>query len=183
MKTFSILIILFLASSTLFSQNIKNLELVSEESEVNISGTSSLHDWEEIAEDYSITGIVEGNQIIDLKIKIKTASIKSGKSIMDDKTYEALQEKKHPWIILEAKSLIIKNNKVSGLGMLSIAGKQNEISIETTAKEISEKQLVVTGSIPINMKNFGVDPPSAMFGTITTGEQVTISYKFKLMLK
>jgi hypothetical protein len=46
--------------------------------------------------------------------------------------------------------------------------------------KVGEDNYRFEGTYGINMKDYGVDPPSAVFGTIKSGEEVTI--KFNILL-
>ncbi|XOV92969.1 MAG: YceI family protein [Bacteroidota bacterium] len=171
MKT---LIISLLFSSLLLGAT--SIEVITDKSKVEILGTSSLHDWESIVESYSIKGDIEANQITDLVATFNVESIKSGKSIMDDKAQDALKADKYPNIIFKASSLKIADGKVSGPGTLTIAGKSNPIQFAATSK-ISNGDMLISGSTKLKMTDYGVEPPTAMFGTLTTGDEVTVSYE------
>ena len=38
-----------------------------------------------------------------------------------------------------------------------------------------------TGSIKIVMSDYGIEPPVAMFGTLKTGDEVTIDFELKFV--
>lgn len=42
--------------------------------------------------------------------------------------------------------------------------------------KIEESKISLIGSKTIKMTDFGVDPPKAMFGTITTGDAIDIKF-------
>lgn len=160
-----------------------DLALSKSESKIKILGTSSLHDWEESVEDYSLNASLIDNEIQNLEIEIKVSSIESGKSIMNEKTHEALLAKKHPLIRFTATTLTLNENAFKGTGNLSIAGEQRTISVNGLITESNAKHMTATGNIDLKMTDFGIDPPTAMFGTLTTGNEINISFKFKLMLQ
>ncbi len=144
-----------------------------------IQGTSSLHDWEQMVTEYGITGIKNAEIIQNLVVKVTVKSIESGKSIMDDKTFEALKADKFPYITMKAKELKMVNGKLEGKGLLELAGKTKEITL-TGEYSPSGNSLLVKGAIPLKMTDFGIDPPTAMFGTMTTGDAISIVYDLKL---
>lgn len=145
-----------------------------------IQGTSSLHDWEEQVTEYGITGTKNGQTIQNLEVKVTVKSIESGKSIMDDKTFEALKADKFPFITMKAKELKMVNGKIEGKGLLELAGKLQEITITGEYGASGTNAFIVKGTIPLKMTDFGIDPPTAMFGTMTTGDAISILYDLKL---
>lgn len=154
----------------------------SADSKVIVEGTSSLHDWT------SEATAIKGNAIIDLKdgklenlkdvsVSIPVKNIKSGKSGMDKNTYTALKEKEHPEIKFAMDSY--KNGKPGELsvkGKLTIAGSTKQIEMPVKYKVLSPSKISFEGSTSFKMSDFGIDPPTAMMGTIKTGDDVTISF-------
>ncbi|MEQ8554787.1 MAG: YceI family protein [Cyclobacteriaceae bacterium] len=155
----------------------KTIEVDAEKSKVGIQGTSSLHDWESTVESFSINGNIGSDQISDLVASFKVESIKSGKSIMDSKTQDALKADKHPNIVFKAAALKIENGIVKGSGTLTIAGNSKPFQFNANTKELTTGGLLIAGSTKLKMSDFGIDPPTAMFGTLTTGDEVTVNYE------
>ncbi|MCF8231747.1 MAG: YceI family protein [Bacteroidales bacterium] len=153
-------------------------------SEVTITGTSTLHDWEINVNEFS--GMVEGQfqekkpEISDGKMSFQVASFESGKNAMDKNVYEALKEEDHPEITFELKNTKLPhaatdNYDISVVGDLTIAGHTEEIEVSMTG-QLKENQLKVEGSKSFKMSKFKVDPPTVMFGTIKTGDKVTVQF-------
>ncbi|UXP32591.1 YceI family protein [Reichenbachiella agarivorans] len=145
-----------------------------------VQGTSSVHDWESVAEVFSVTGTMNDTEVTNLDVSVSVKSIKSGKSIMDDKTYEALKADKHPKIYFKAETLKVVNGHVKGDGTLTIAGKSKRITIDA-ASQSTTGGYKISGVVTLKMSEYGVTPPTAMFGTMQTGDQVTIQYQFLLI--
>lgn len=176
------LIILLLTLPWLTGLNAQTAyQLDNSASTMTVFGTSTLHDWESDVEEISGTAklVTEGNllkEVSDLSIIIKVNSIKSGKSGMDKNTYSALNEKDFPNITYELQSLgSITATDVSTMGKLTISG-------TTLTKELISQYVIdgealsFNGAITFNMTEFNIDPPTALMGTIKTGDEVTISY-------
>jgi polyisoprenoid-binding protein YceI len=105
--------------------------------------------------------------------------LKSGKSAMDDNTYEALKEEDHPVIKYEFRSM--DNVKVDGntttmstKGALTIGGVTKIVNMNVKAD--TSTGIAFSGDITFKMSVFEIDPPTAVFGTIKTGDQVTIKF-------
>jgi len=173
-KAFTILS-LFLLGTTAWSQP---LTLDKNKSKLEIAGTSSLHDWVSKVEEFQANADMSEDKITKISFEADVKSIKSGKSGMDGNTYKALNEKEYPKITFKADQLDIKGNQLVGKGQLTIAGKTNEIPIDLTFSKTSETS--VKGSINLKMTDYGVTPPTAVFGTIKTGDEVTIQFNFTL---
>lgn len=176
------LVSIFLISSAAAQQS---YTISNDESSVIVKGTSSVHDWESNAEKFTgsaiftITdGVIESLEA--LSFSVEAQSIKSGKRIMDNKTKDALDAKDHPQITFEFISLEgIENDTVWVKGNLSLAGVTKEVML-TGAYEIGENGSVwVSGSQPVDMEDYNINPPTAMMGALKTGKDVEVEYRIK----
>ena len=153
-----------------------------QESTIAIRGTSSLHDWESEVTEFSLVTEQSDNQFTNLDGVLKVKSIKSGKSIMDDKTYEALGAGQFPEIRLSGDQLALVNGKVTGQVSLTIKGVTQVFDINANSTLVAGN-IRVSGELPLDMTAFGIEPPTAMFGTLETGKDVTITYNITLLQK
>jgi len=152
------------------------------ESRITIEGTSNLHDWETQAE--SIKGDaqlkVENGQVESIgnvKVNIPVKSIESGKNIMDKKTFDALKGNKYPNIsFVMNKVETTTPDKVAIVGDLNIAGVSRPVEINANYS-IHGQTVQFQGKLPVRMSQFNIDPPTALFGTLKTKDEVTIAYK------
>ena len=156
-------------------------------SALTIDGTSNIHDWQITAESQEgklVADFENGDllKIQQLDFSVKAESLKSGKNSMDKNTYKALNTGKHKQIIFKLSSVKsincsnTKSCKVVATGNLTIAGTSKPIEI-TFDMNIAETRIALSGSKTIKMTDFGVDPPTAVFGTITTGDSVDIKFE------
>lgn len=157
-----------------------------QKTELTIYGTSSIHDWEIEASKCTGTAAVEFNQqqfvtINKLDFKVEVAALESGKSAMDDNTVKALKGDKFPYITYELVEIKphtdgSSNTVFDTKGKLTIAGTTNLVNMKTTIQQINSG-LQISGELNIKMTDFQVDPPTAIFGTITTGDDIKINFK------
>lgn len=181
--TFWILTVAVLLSSGISAQSYK---LDNGASSLKIDGTSNIHDWTIEAENTSgmIVANFNGEKLEDitkLDFTVVAESLMSGKSGMDKNTYKALDTDTYEKITFQLKDvkniekLTADTYKVRTTGVLMIAGKKKMIDIEFQLTQKHNK-LMITGDHKIEMSDYGVDPPTAMFGTIKTGDTVKISF-------
>ena len=105
---------------------------------------------------------------------------------MDNNTYKALNADKSPNISYVLGSATVtpvdaSTYTIKTTGKLTIAGNTRETDVIATGKINPDKSITVTGSKRFKMTEYGVKPPTAMFGTIKTGDDVTISYNLKFV--
>tara|TARA_B100000780_G_C21068429_1_gene429761 strand:- start:232 stop:789 length:558 start_codon:yes stop_codon:yes gene_type:complete len=180
MKKYSLsLMVLALAMfpTFLFAQVLK---VSQSDSKVEITGTSSLHDWTETVEDFYGSGnfSIESQKVQKVEnvvLTFKVEGIKSGKSLMDKNTYNALKSEDHPTITFKSESSSISGNTISLKGKLNVAGTSKSVTLKGTYQVVNN-QVKVKGEFTMDMTQYNVEPPTAMMGTITTGKDVTIVY-------
>lgn len=154
-------------------------------SKITVSGTSTMHDWTMESEAARVEAnlSINGQQvesIQSLKMTLPVTTLKSGKGGMDDNAYKALKSKDFPQIIFDLKSAAKSGAGVEAKGTLTIAGTARDITVAGKTESMPNGEVKLTGSYTLNMKDYKVDPPSFMFGTVNTGEEVTISYEIIL---
>ncbi len=171
------LILMLIISLTAASET--PFKLTQSNGSIIIAGTSSIHEWESEVTRFEATGELEADALEKLSLTVEVKSIESGKGIMDDKTYEALKADKFPKITCKAEKLIRLNNKLSGNAEVTIAGVTKTIPL---AADISFENgsTLITGTVPIDMTLYNIEPPTAMFGTLETGKDVKIHFKMNL---
>lgn len=152
------------------------INLNAEKSSMVIAGTSSLHDWNMSVEDFDVTGTVIDNQVQDLEVTVVARSLKSGKSIMDSKAYDAVKANEYPNILFSAKTLNVLGDKVTGKGTLEIGGESQTVDLEAIILKSQGSEMQLKGSVSLKMTDFNISPPTAMFGTLKTGDEITINY-------
>lgn len=155
-------------------------------STVQIHGTSTLHDWTSDVTEFSGTFKRDNGNGIEaiqsLQFEIKAESIKSGKGGMDKRTYSALDVKKHPMITYSLNNIAKQDSTSDGwslynsAGELEIAGTKKEVTFTVEGKENADGTMEFKGSTDMLMSEFGIDPPSAMLGTIRSGDEITIEF-------
>lgn len=177
MKRTLIFIATFAIALTAGAQDFKSNQA---ESSMKVTGTSTLHDWEINVESFTAQATLKGEALENARFTAQVKSMKSGTSAMDDNTYKALKNDKHPQITFQSTSVTGTGGKLVIKGNLTIAGSTKPITMNATLDKANEKSMTVKGKYTFKMSQFGIDPPKAMLGTIRTGDEVTIDYKMVL---
>ncbi len=196
MKIFkSLLLLVFICLFVNGRKLVINTYILTKEYAVTIKGTSNLHNWSEKVENVSGDGAVSWNSdgtfdLTSVHIKMNVHSIKSDKgSIMNNNTYKALKADEHPEIIFTLtspiKGVILKSNerKLSAKGNLSIAGVTKAVDIEVIVFISEKSKLSFEGAKTIKMTDYGINPPTALLGTLKTGNEIVIDFKTNFILK
>jgi len=185
MKTFvySTGFTLILSLLCFFQLTAQDVYRLDESSTAKIQGTSTLHDWESVIEKTTASltvNSVEANfEISEMEVAVEARSIKSGKDVMDMKTYNALRSVSYPSIIftLNTPVTISDEFEVTAEGTLQLAGITKEIMVNGKVNNLSSEQFGINANYTINMTEYDIEPPTAMFGTIVTGEEITVVFE------
>ena len=156
-----------------------------------IKGTSNLHDWQSTANEVRANGPLTTDasglkSIGALSVEIPVKSIKSTKgSIMDNKTYDALNANSSPNITYKFERVTGMNNRsgafdITATGYLTIAGVANKIDLIVQGKMGGDGSITFNGSKKIKMTDYKIKPPTALMGTMTTGDEVEIVFQVTL---
>ncbi len=155
------------------------------ESYITIAGTSTLHEWTMTSLQAAIQTTFQMDekgvptQIKSLSVTVPGESLKSAHKAMDKNAYSALKVDKYKNIGFTLSSASTQNELFQCVGNLSIAGVTKSISLDAICKQ-KDKGIRCTGSKAIKMSDFQVEAPSFMFGTVKTGNEITISFNIDL---
>jgi polyisoprenoid-binding protein YceI len=160
----------------------QNFTIDPKTSTMTVFGTSNLHDWQTKATKISgELGINSTKNINVLNVRIPVSSFKSGKGIMDGKTSDAFEAKKFPNIVFQLTDVVFtkvteKESEVTLTGNLTLHGESKKFSIKSIAKITKAGDYQLKGSVPLKMTEFKMKPPTALMGTIKTGDAVTVKF-------
>lgn len=182
------LFLLLFVSAAITSRALETSYALSKDYKVTIHGTSNLHDWDENVETVSGNAIINWFKdgtfgINSMNIKMEVRSIKSDNSTMNKNTYKALKADTHPQItfVLSAPLAAIASNAsgimITARGNLTIAGVTKPVEMKIKVTAVSGEKLTFEGIYKIKMTDFGVKPPTAILGTLKTGNDITINFK------
>jgi polyisoprenoid-binding protein YceI len=186
----SILSIILISCFSLFGQwasGQKQAYKPAGNSYVTVTGTSTLHDWEMRSENVSGEAVFTTGEsgspesVESIMFRVNKNTLKSDKSGLDRRAYQALNSTRHPEIIFRTNGS--NNIRKSGdrylvntKGELTIAGVTRQVDVEATCINGDDRKLVCSGSRSLKMSDFNIDPPVMMMGTLRTGDEITVSY-------
>jgi polyisoprenoid-binding protein YceI len=173
---------------------------VAPDSRLWIDGTSNLHAWTCKAE--KIDAAVELDKtaasqfatasprtLKRVEVKVPVKSIKCGHGGMDGNLYKALSADASPDIsyIMATFEVVPGEAKdtftLKTVGSLTVAGKENKIAMDVVASRLPDGTVKATGTVPIKMTDYGIKPPTAIFGRLKTGDEVKVSFELTVGAK
>jgi polyisoprenoid-binding protein YceI len=171
---------------------------VAPESKLWIDGTSNLHAWSCKSE--KLDAIVELDKgaaiavaapkaLKRVEVRVPVKSLKCDHAGMDGNVYKALNADASPEIsyILATFDVVPGAEKdtftLTTSGSLTINGKENKLSMEVTASRLADGTVKATGMVPIKMTDYGIKPPTAIFGRLKTGDDVKVNFELTVGAK
>ncbi len=184
------LALLALVTTTGFTDDTSSTRYTfTEASEMRVEGTSTIHGW--VAEVGSITGgmeitgrsgMLEGGTIVKGSLAIPVAGLDTDNGTMNKKMRAALKAESHEKISYELVSAVLTETpsrssfRILARGKLTLAGVQKPVEITLNGEDLGGGALRLKGSYTLQMSDFGIKPPTAMLGTMKTGDEVTIHF-------
>lgn len=168
-----------------------------------IEGTSTVHDFESRTKDVKVTlkGAPQGAAPIDaaglallikssaiqnVEVLVPVATLRSGKDGLDKNLRKSMRADEFPSVRFQldrytlAASASADTIPIKGEGKLTIAGKQNPVTLD--ARLIADgRGLWLEGSKVLKMSEYGIKPPTMMMGTLRVGDPITVRYRLKLV--
>jgi polyisoprenoid-binding protein YceI len=180
---FTIVLLCILSLLTLITPGVIAQAVKVKAHKMTVTGSSTLHEWESEITKAEFKGDVktENLQLKEIKsfeAKILVEGIKSTKGkTMDNKTYEAFNYTKFPYIVFTLSSTTVNaNGTIDAKGTLSMAGYSKPIELQAKYKMLSNGDVQITISKKIKMSEWKMEPPTAVMGTIKVGDDVTVNF-------
>ncbi|MDX1530251.1 MAG: YceI family protein [Rhodothermales bacterium] len=157
-----------------------------EGSRVWVTGTSTLHDWECEAEQLAGTlaadpGGAALGSLSELSVVVPVQAIECGNGTMNGKLRDAFDVRANPTIRFDLASAEVVPGSgdrftVRATGRLTMAGAVRPVTLEADGQALASGRYRFTGAVPLEMTAFGMKPPTAMLGTLKTGDRVVVHY-------
>ena len=165
---------------------------VAPDSKLWVEGGSNLHGWSckassidaMIDVDEAFLKSASPTQLKKVQVKVPVRNLKCGHGGMDGNLYKALKADESPDISYTLGSFDVVPAgdafTVKSVGTLKIAGTEKTVNMDVSATKLADGSIRADGEVPLLMTDFGVKPPTAMFGTLRTDNKVTV--KFSLLV-
>lgn len=125
----------------------------------------------------------------EFHLRIPVTTFRCGNRIMEADMRRALKAESHPRVEFTFRGMRggVQHDLDSGLyraviaGDLSLAGQTRSIDVTVSAQRMSRTTFRVRAVLPLRMTDFGVTPPTALFGAVRARDALRVS--FDLMLE
>jgi hypothetical protein len=163
-------------------------------SEITIQGTSTLHDFHcktdkiiayvDVDPSYTRDLTKVARPLVSVKVNIVARTLTCGGGTIDNNMYKTLKTDQFQMIkytmsgydLLDATSSSFSANTK---GTLQIAGQDKAVDIKINAARLAEGKASAEGEETIKLTDFGIDPPSFMFGRLKVGNELKVKFNLK----
>lgn len=162
------------------------------ESKVWIKGTSTVHDFDCTSDKISgnakvtqtaVDDTVEADSQLDIEIIFPVKQFDCGRSRMNRDFYETLEAENHEAITFDFISAQKTDNPTDEydlyqvVGILNVAGVEREVTVEVKGTRTDDGAIRITGVHPISMKDFDIEPPTALMGMIQVHDELEVHFE------
>jgi len=181
---YCVLPLLLILSTPIYAQS--SNYMIDPESTIQVDGTSNgTPEWSVYATQIDGTVSMNDEGAVDsARVVIPSKMMKSRKNpIMDRGMYGALKADDYPEILYELSSISdisMVNDSTFTLdtsGNLTIAAETKEIMVPVEGTHSADGKIHFTGQHELLMTEYGLKPPSMMFGAYRTGDELVISFE------
>lgn len=164
-------------------------------SEVSIHGTSNVHDFNcktnrinayiDVDPAYTKDLTTVARPIVSVKVNIAVKSLKCGNGKMDENMYKTLKADENQLIRYTLSGYDILDGTATAFaakttGTLTILGKDKIVDMKIDAARFNEGKATAQGEETLLMTEFGIKPPSFMFGTMKVGNEIKVKFNLKV---
>ncbi|MGB0650914.1 MAG: YceI family protein [Rhodothermales bacterium] len=169
----------------LFSSDVhaQEIYILGDGSTIKVDGASNRSDWSVEATSYSGMFTFTEGKPIEGGFSIPVSDMKSGRSlIMDRLMHSTFDAAANPEIsfIMESAEPAEEEGWWAVNGQLTMAGTSNPVSIMLEQLGDVGRTVRYAGSQELDMTEYGMKPPTAMFGSLHTSADVTIHFDLLL---
>ncbi len=147
---------------------------------IEVSGSSNVRSWSCATDQFA--GTMEA-ELVDLSLSsvtgvdlvISVNSLDCGQRQLTSKVRDALSSESN-LIRFTLESAEVSDNKVRANGTLTAAGGSRPTEIIATAVPTDDGRIRLSGEVELRMTDLGIDPPTAMLGSLRAHDDVTVSF-------
>jgi polyisoprenoid-binding protein YceI len=168
------------------------------ESRVTLDGSSNVHEWSCATNAFEAQVVVDSSYlsrpvtqvqrpITSVEVTIPVRSLRCGHDKMDQNMYKALKADQFPSITYALVSYEIDRTTATAdqftaitTGDITVSGKTIRVQIPITTTRSLTGSATGEGRVALKMTDFGINPPTALLGTLRTKNDIEIAFKVQL---
>ncbi len=143
-----------------------------------IEGSSNVHDWSCRAEAFEATVEVDDRSTIRrVGVRLNAHDLKCGNRKMEHDLYTTLRaaDPLNPSLIV-AEFQPVPGSSNTTQGNVAVVGVERSVTIQITTERLPDGTMKAAGAIPLRMTDFGITPPTGLFGLIRSRNEITVKF-------
>lgn len=151
-------------------------------SQVWIEGRSTVKRFTCAATQLEGSGAIESGQTLQGWLEVPVRSFECGNQAMNRDLQKALQADRFPKIRFELGEVSVRETPTADsaqlevAGVLTIAGTTRPVRFVVAGRQLEAGCARLAGSLPLNLTDFNVTPPTVLLGLIRVHDQVMIHF-------
>lgn len=183
---------LIFADLTLSHAQNNDISLKLDNHSMLIDGTANIRDWdsevkkidaEVVLKEFDLSDLssLTAEHFKTLKLNMPVSDIESDSRRLTRNLQDYLKGDDHPYIKFNLKSIenveAEDNNSavVTAIGVINAAGVDHEVTMTVNAS-VNSGTVTFSGTQDLLMTDFGIDPPTAVMGTVRARDEIQIIY-------
>lgn len=161
---------------------------LSNESKLSINGTSNVSDFrcqsehelqqDSLQFDYHFED--ETINVDGVSLSLEIDQFDCGKRGINRDFRSTLKYKEYPFINITLNELVLEDESdivpTDARVTINIAGNERDYIVPLTAFSSSENRIIVGGTKTLRMSDFGLSPPSPLFGLVQVSDELDITF-------
>lgn len=154
------------------------------ESRLWIDGSSTVNRFTCEADQADGQGLL-GREVdqVEALVRIPVEDFDCGNRRMNKDLYKAMRAQDHPHIVFDlnavhmvADASMDDEPTLRVVGELALAGTERVVEVEVEGEELEDGRLRATGSIALEMTDFGINPPSGLLGLVKAHDRILVRF-------
>ena len=125
------------------------------------------------------------------RLRIPIAEIRCGNRLMEREMRRALRGAEHPEIEFQLREIegkirhetVGRRYLANVAGDLTVAGATRRVRVEIHGWRLTPESFYVRAAVPLQMSDFGITPPTALFGLIRTRDEIRVYFDLRLAVR
>jgi hypothetical protein len=184
------LFILLLTAGSIFAQEVTYT--LQDSYEMRIDGDSNVKSWDAEVKEMDGELVLANTEdltmetlapehFVSLSLNIPVENIESSSGGLTKNLQKYMKKDDHPYVtfMLSEITSIEKNEgtaQITATGVINAAGKDHNAEMTVEASMNDQGQFTFSGDTKLLMTSFDIDPPTAVFGTIRSKDEIIISF-------
>jgi polyisoprenoid-binding protein YceI len=134
------------------------------------------------AQDVTLDAKAANSEAIEATVDVAVAELECGRERMNRDLQIAMHAEEHPKITYYLESAFQTESSdnevisINAIGFLRVAGVVRKVEVLATAIQSDDGSYRLSGSLPIRMTDYNIDPPRALAGLIRVHDDIVVQF-------